>query len=108
MNNYNIDINSSVLSETISKLKNDNQKVTDTINLIYDNINQLTDDEIWKSPEKQTVMDELMPYLDETKENINLNLDSCLNVLNTALNKYIEDNRILKEHADVITEIKEV
>ena len=40
------------------------------------------DDEVWISPEKEKVMNELMPYLEENTNVVTSEFNSCISVLN--------------------------
>lgn len=52
-------------------------------------------------------MNELMPYFDDTKTSLYSDLNSCLDVLNKALNDYKETDDLLKTGAREIAEIVE-
>lgn len=105
--NKDVNIDFNLLSATISKLKIDNEKISEVINKIYDNVKKINDEEVWKSPEKDKIMNELMPYLDDTKTSLYSDLNSCLDVLNKALNDYKETDDLLKTGAREIAEIVE-
>ena len=95
--NYNKDINIdyNLLSETISKLKADNQKISDIVNRIYDNVIKINDEDIWKSPEKEELMNGLIPFLNDTKTSLYDDLSNCVGVLDLALNNYKENDASL-------------
>lgn len=100
MTKPNIYINPNILSENISLLTNDNSEIVETINAIYKNIHQLVDEEVWKSPEKSIIMNQLIPYLEQTKDSLNNDLNDYVGVLNKALNDYVQDNELLKTDTD--------
>jgi hypothetical protein len=103
----NIYIDFDMLSATNTKLKTDNDKISEIVNKIYDNVKNLNDDNIWKSSEKDEFMNGLMPYLDDTKTSLYNNLNNCLDVLKTALNSYKENDDFLNSKINEIPEIVE-
>lgn len=105
--NKGINIDFNLLSATNSKLKTDNDKISEIVNKIYENVKILNDDEIWKSSEKDELMNGLMPYLDDTKTSLYDDLNNCLDVLKTALNNYKEKDEFLKSKINEIPEIVE-
>ena len=106
MSNIDIDINPSVLSDVITSLKKDNENINEKVKLIYENINILTDDRVWNSPEKPVIMDELMPYLEERKEGIKKDFDNCVRVLDTALHNYQGTDEALRKDTDNLATVE--
>ena len=102
---YNIDINPNILRGTISELQKDNENIKDIINVIYENVNKIIDDNVWKSPEKKFLMDELIPYIEKSNSSIYNELNNCVTVLNTALNKYLERNYIIEKNANNLADV---
>jgi hypothetical protein len=105
--NKNIYIDFDFISATNLKLKTDNDKISEIINQIYERIILLNDDEIWKSSEKDELMNGLMPYLDDTKTSLYDDFNNCLDVLNTALNNYKENDELLNSKINEFLEIVE-
>jgi len=104
-NKNDISIDFNLLSTTITNLKKDNDKISEMVDKIYENINILTDEKVWKSPEKEKVIDELMPYLEDAKTSLPGELNTCLDTLNVALYNYINGNELLNKAAREITKI---
>lgn len=105
--NKNIYIDFDFMSATNLKLKTDNDKISEIVNKIYERMIILNDDEIWKSSEKDELMNGLMPYLDDTKTSLYDDLNNCLDVLNIALNSYKENDELLNSKINEIPEIVE-
>lgn len=103
----NIYINFDLLSATNSKLKTENDKISEIVNKIYEKMKLINDDEIWKSSEKDELMNALMPYLDDTKTSLYDDLNNCLYVLNNALTSYKELDELLNSKINEIPEIVE-
>ena len=92
----NIDINLDILTEVIGNLKTDNAK----INEIEENIKTIVvnlDNNVWNSSEKYDIVYNYIPYLETSEKKTYEDLNSCVELLNTALNKYIENNNALKK-----------
>ena len=106
MKNFNIDINPDLLNDTITSLKKDEENIKEKIDAIYENINEFTNEEIWNSPEKSVILDELLPYIQESNNNIKNELNNCTSLLNDALNKYIEDNNILTKNSQKLSTVE--
>ena len=104
--NYNIDINPSLLNDTILSLKKDEDNIKEKINLIFNNLFELTDDNIWKSPEKSAILNELMLYIRESNNNINNQLNNCLTLLDNALNNYLENNNALEKDSQKLARVE--
>jgi len=92
----NIEIIPDKLQEHILVLQNDSTGILDTIKNINDSIKAL-DETIWKSPEKTKMDQELIPFIDSRYILAESCFNNCINVLNAALNRYIEtNNNIIK------------
>lgn len=92
----NIEIIPDKLQEHILVLQNDSIGILDTIKNINDSIKAL-DETIWKSPEKTKMDQELIPFIDSRYILAESCFNNCINVLNAALNRYIEtNNNIIK------------
>ena len=106
MSNADIEINENILSGVITSLKKDNETINEKVNLIYESINKLTDDKIWYSPEKKAMMEDLIPYLEESKEGIKNELSNCVGVLDKALENYRVTNEGLRKNADKLASVE--
>ena len=82
------------LSEVITLLKHDNENISKILNNIYEAVTKL-DDSVWKSPGKQKVVNELVPYLTEEKDVETIKLNNDVAVLEKALNDYVTTNNII-------------
>ena len=82
-----INIEPILLSETIEILKNDNEKIHKTITNINKLIKDL-DSTKWKSPEKEKIDIELLPYLEYQENNIYNSLNDCVLIINRAKEIY--------------------
>lgn len=102
----NIFINYESLMSTINALTKDNQDINDTMSQIYENIKKITDDNVWRSPEKSVVLDELIPYLEKTNNSVSTGVNNCVSVLNNALRKYMKENNILEKNVSNISDIE--
>lgn len=93
------------LKNEITLLKNDNARIEAIITEINDIIKGI-DDTKWKSPERKKVDEELIPYLDNQKKAVTINIDNCATVLQNALNKFTGANAAIKKAADDLTTLK--
>ena len=93
------------LKNEITLLKVDNERIKTIITEINDIIKDI-DETKWNSPERKKVDEELIPYLDKQKKAVTINIDNCVTVLQSALNKYTGSNEAIKKAAADLTTLK--
>ena len=99
MNKPDIYINPDILRRNISLIINDSNAIIKTVNEIYKNIYKLVDDEVWKSPEKSFILNQLIPYLVKMKNSTNYDLNNYVRVLRENFNDYVKNEELLKNKA---------
>lgn len=103
MHNEDIYIEPNGLKEIIAKLTDDNKRILGVVDEINGLIKGI-DDTVWSSPERKTVDDALIPYIDGKKQLIDTSLNNCTKVLQSALNRYLEaDSNIKKASKELNT-----
>ena len=99
MNKPDIYINPDILKGNISLIINDSNAIIKTVNEIYKNIYKLVDDEVWKSPEKPIILNQLIPYLEKMKNSTNYDLNNYVRVLKENFNDYVKNEELLNNEA---------
>ena len=99
MNKPDIYINPDILRRNISLIINDSNAIIKTVNEIYKNIYKLVDDEVWKSPEKSFILNQLIPYLEKMKNSTNYDLNNYVRVLRENFNDYVKNEELLNNKA---------
>ena len=100
---YNIEIDAIKLPEVIALLTKDNEEIEVTLSEIRTLIERL-DDDVWNSPEKKKITEELIPYLKFKEDDISDNINNYISHLNKALNAYISQDQTLKSNANKLSD----
>ena len=104
---YNLDLHTINLEEVIKLLEVDNNNICSTIKNIADAIKKM-DDSVWKSPEKNNIEQQLLPYLEKNEKKYLQSFRESIDVLNKALLSYQEQDQNLKSRAEKLSNLDNI
>ena len=96
---FNIELDEKELEKLIEKLDNDNKTIVDAMNDIYLVMTQI-DDTDWRSPEKERMNNNFIPYIKEQETIAEDGLSAKTQILQDALAAYRKDNKNLTEEVE--------
>ncbi len=95
-NNENINILPDDLNNIVVALNKDNKNIYDGINKIISIISSL-DDSVWKSPEKNNIVNNFIPFVKNRNAYLYNNLSNSSNLLEKAMIAYVEADNTIRE-----------
>ena len=96
---FNIELDEKELEKLIEKLDNDNKTIVDAMNDIYSVMTQI-DDTDWRSPEKERINNNFIPYIKEQETISDGELSAKTQILKDALAAYRKDNKDLTNETE--------